>query len=156
MDAQQLAAAAAATAAPPPVAAAAAGPPTAAAATGGPSKRGRKGGRKATAAEPEELVKLGPEILKTSERLRTGWHPVQLSAEDRADSIALDDAQLAASSSGGYRMVGTACPMLRWRLIWRDLQGGRAAWACCACPWRGCGGLAAALPACQQQPADPC
>ena len=92
-------------------------------------------------------MKLGPEIPRTSERLRTGWHPVQLSAEDRADSIVLDDAQLAASSSGGYRMVGRGCPMMRWRLIGQGMQEGDPAGACCASPRHGCAWQAAALPA---------
>lgn len=79
-----------------------------------PAKRGgggsgRRGGRRSTAAaplpEPEEMVRLGPEVARNSERLRSGWHPVQLSSEDKAAEVELDDAQLSASSRAGYRMV---------------------------------------------------
>lgn len=79
--------------------------------TAAPTKRvGRKGGGRRSAAaagaqEPEELVMLGPEVSRNSERLRTGWHPVQLSSEDKAAEVTLDDKQLTASSSAGYRMV---------------------------------------------------
>ena len=54
-----------------------------------------------------------------SERLRTGWRAVQLSAEDSAAGIELDDAQLVASSSAGYRMVrpGGTCGALLWPLL---------------------------------------
>jgi Set1/Ash2 histone methyltransferase complex subunit ASH2 len=51
------------------------------------------------------MVKLGEEIERGSERLRRGQRPVRLSAEDKAAEIALDAAQLGASSSKGYRLV---------------------------------------------------
>lgn len=98
-----------------------------------PTKRvGRKGaGRRIMsvgAAEPEELVKLGPEISRTSERLRTGWRPVQLSAEDKATPVVLDDRQLTASSSAGYSMVSCRLCTLGWpmaflRPVWRRQLG---------------------------------
>ncbi|KAL4424339.1 hypothetical protein ABPG75_001640 [Micractinium tetrahymenae] len=75
-----------------------------------PSKRrknagkGRAGGS-GGASTQEELVRLGHEVARTSERLRTGWHPVQLSSEDKAADVELDAAHLTASSRAGYRMV---------------------------------------------------
>ncbi len=78
-------------------------------AAGPPKRRKNVKGRATAAGAPgsqEELVRLGPEVARTSERLRTGWHPVQLSSDDKAADIELDAAQLTASSQGGYRMVG--------------------------------------------------
>lgn len=91
-------------------AAAAAAPPAKQGGRGrGRGRRGGRGGRgaaAAAAAQPEELVKLGQEVARGSERLRTGWRPVQLSSEDKAGEIELDERQLAAASEAGYRMVG--------------------------------------------------
>lgn len=69
------------------------------------TNRGRGGAVGAAAASADELVKLGPEVARGSERLRTGWRAVQLSAEDKAAEVALNDRQMCASSSAGYRMV---------------------------------------------------
>lgn len=101
--------------------------------------RGRGAGGGGPAAQ-QEMVRLGPEVARASERLRTGWHPVQLSAEDKAVDIELDAAQLAACSRGGYRMVGAepAAPAPR--------RHAAVAFACCQ--ERSWEGLAVGKPAC--------
>lgn len=65
--------------------------------------RGRGGGP--TVNQTADMVRLGAEIPIGSERLRSGWRPVRLSADDKAADVEVDDAQLAASSRAGYRMV---------------------------------------------------
>jgi Set1/Ash2 histone methyltransferase complex subunit ASH2 len=51
------------------------------------------------------MVRLGEQVDRGSERLRRGLRPVRLSAEDKAGEVSLDAAQMAASSSKGYRAV---------------------------------------------------
>ena len=72
-----------------------------------PAPPGRSKKRRNTAVQPapEEMVRLGEQVDRTSERLRRGVRPVRLSAEDKAPQIALDVAHMAASSSKGYRLV---------------------------------------------------
>lgn len=93
-----------ASASPPAAPTAAPPPPTTARVKG--AQGGRRGRRAAAAApDPEPLVRLGQEVLRSSERLRSGWHPVKLSAEDKAAELELDERQLAAGATGGYKMV---------------------------------------------------
>lgn len=70
-----------------------------------PAPPGRSKKRRPAAPPPEEHLRLGEQVDRASERLMRGWRPVRWSAEDKAPQITLDAAQLAASSSKGYRMV---------------------------------------------------
>ena len=83
---------------------------------GGPSggaahHHNNNGHAAAPARAGSDVVTLGERVPRGSERLAQRWRPVTLSAEDRAPQVALDAAQLSASSSRGYRMVrGEAFP----------------------------------------------
>ena len=108
-------------------------PPPAAGGGRGRGRGGRGRGRGAAAAEPEPLVRLGEEVAKDSVRLRTGWHPVRLSCEDKAAELELDERQVAAGSTGGYKMV---------RPPWGGPAAGALPLLC--------------LGSCRRQPAAPC
>lgn len=85
-----------------------AAPPVQAPPTKRAGGRGRGRGRRGAAAQPQvpdEIIKLGPEVMRGSERLRVDWRPVQLSDEEKAAEVELDARQLSASSISGYRMV---------------------------------------------------
>ena len=70
-----------------------------------PPNRSKKRKAAARAAAPEEMVRLGDPVERSSERLSRGNRHVKLSTEEKAPQIVLDEAQLTASSSKGYCTV---------------------------------------------------
>jgi Set1/Ash2 histone methyltransferase complex subunit ASH2 len=70
-----------------------------------PPNRSKKRKAAARAAAPEEMIRLGDPVERSSERLARGNRHVKLSTEEKAPQIVLDDAQLTASSSKGYCTV---------------------------------------------------
>ena len=69
------------------------------------SKKRKTAGAGRGAVEPIEMVRLGEPVERGSERLARARRNVRLSTEEKAPQILLDDSQLSASSSKGYRTV---------------------------------------------------
>jgi len=90
-----------------------------------PAPPGRSKKRKVAAAATaaEEMVRLGEEVERTSERLHRGHRPVKLSTEDKAPSIELDKDQRTATSTKGYKMVSTSfvCPSVHACMLVSDV-----------------------------------
>lgn len=69
------------------------------------SKKRKTARGPAAPTAPVEMVRLGEPVERGSERLMRARRNVRLSTEEKAPQILLDDSQLSASSSKGYRTV---------------------------------------------------